>query len=261
MEQELKELREGAEEAARLGGEVLRTRWSQPRSVSFKGGIDLVTDADRASEVVVLEYLRRRFPTHDIVAEESSAQLRGGKCRWHVDPLDGTTNYAHGVPHFCVSVAVEDPEGLAAGAVYQPLNDELFSAGRGGGAHLNGRRLSVSDNHPLSQCLVGTGFPYDVWTKPDRPLGIFKEVITHARGIRRAGAAALDLAYVASGRFDAFFELGLRSWDVAAGALLVLEAGGKVSDMKGAPIRLEGGEIMAANARIHADLIALTAVG
>jgi myo-inositol-1(or 4)-monophosphatase len=258
MADDLKDLLEGAKEAARLGGDVLRKRWSQPRAVSFKSGIDLVTDADRASEVVVLEYLRRRFPAHDIMAEESSAQIRGGSCRWHVDPLDGTTNYAHGVPHFCVSIGVEDASGLAAGAVYQPLNDELFSAVRGGGAHLNGVPLSVSQNHPLSQCLVGTGFPYDVWTHPDRPLGLFTRVLTHARGIRRAGAAALDLAYVASGRYDAFFELGLRSWDVAAGTLLVLEAGGRVSDLKGNPPRVDAGEIMAANAKIHADLIALS---
>ncbi|MHB8420389.1 MAG: inositol monophosphatase family protein [Myxococcales bacterium] len=258
MTESIDDLMAASETVARRGGEVLRERWSGPRTVDFKGGIDLVTDADRASEKAILELLRERWPSHDVVAEESSAQERGGSCRWHVDPLDGTTNYAHGIPHFCVSVGIEDGRGLAAGAVFNPLLGEMFVAGRGKGAFLNGQRLAVSQRKPLSQCLIATGFPYDIWTKPDRPLALFREVVTHARGVRRFGAAALDLAYVASGRFDGFFELNLRSWDVAAGTLLVLEAGGVVTDMVGGPARLEAGEILAGSPHTHPEILELT---
>ncbi|HUB10048.1 MAG TPA: inositol monophosphatase family protein [Myxococcales bacterium] len=258
MAESVDDLMVAAEAVAKRGGEVLKERWRGPRTVDFKGGIDLVTDADRAAEKAILEMLREKWPTHDVVAEESSAQVRGGSCRWHVDPLDGTTNYAHGIPHFCVSVGIEDGRGLAAGAVFNPLLGELFVAGRGKGAFLDGRKIQVSQRKPLGQCLIATGFPYDIWTKPDRPLALFREVVTHARGVRRFGAAALDLAYVASGRFDGFFELNLRSWDVAAGTLLVLEAGGVVTDMVGAPARLDAGEILAGSPYTHPELLELT---
>jgi myo-inositol-1(or 4)-monophosphatase len=259
MAESIDELMAAAEAVARRGGAVLRERWAGPRTVDIKGSnIDLVTDADRASEKAILDLLKSGWPTHDVVTEESSAQIRGGSCRWYIDPLDGTTNYAHGVPHFCVSAGIEDSQGLAAGAVFQPLTDELFLAGRGKGAFVNGRRIQVSQKNPLSQCLIATGFPYDIWTKPDRPLKLFREVITHARGVRRFGAAALDLAYVAAGRFDGFFELNLRPWDVAAGTLLVLEAGGLVTDMTGGPLKLDAGEILAGSQHTHPELLALT---
>ena len=222
----IEELLAEVEIAARIGGSILRERWARPHQVEFKGQINLVIDADRASETAIVEHLRVRFPFDDIIAEEGAPQVHQGPRRWYIDPLDGTTNYAHGVPHFCVSIGVEDETGLAAGVVHQPLTGELFKAGRGFGAWLGAERLAVSDRAPLSQALVGTGFPYDIWEKPERPLKLFADLLTHARGVRRAGAAALDLAYVAAGRFDAFLELGLKPWDVAAGIVLVREAGG-----------------------------------
>ncbi len=257
MAESVDELMAAAEAVARRGGEVLRERWGVPRTVDFKGGIDLVTDADRAAEAAILELLRRRWPDHDVIAEESGGQLRGGPCRWYVDPLDGTSNYAHGVPHFCVSAGVADAMGLAAGAVYQPLTGEIFTAGRGCGAFLDGQPIRASDRRPLSACLVATGFPYDVWTRPERPLGMLGAAVTHARGVRRFGSAALDLAYVACGRFDGYFELGLKPWDVAAGILLVREAGGIVSDLRGQAAEVDGGEFLAANREVHGQLLAL----
>ncbi len=226
--------------------------------MEFKGEIDLVTDADRASEAAILALLRGRHPDHEIVAEESARSTTGSAYRWYVDPLDGTTNYAHGVPHFCVSVGVSDEGGLAAGAIFQPLTGDLYQVARGRGAFRGAARLAVSTRAPLSQALVATGFPYDVWHRPDRPLTLFSRMLVRARGIRRFGVAALDLAYVAEGRFDGYLELGLRPWDVAAGTLLVQEAGGVVTDLSGGPARLDGGEIVAGNPVVHAELLALS---
>jgi myo-inositol-1(or 4)-monophosphatase len=253
------ELRLAAEAAARRGGEVVRSRFHQTRTVSFKGRIDLVTDADRAAEEAILGFVRAEFPTHDIVAEESQATAAGAEHRWYIDPLDGTTNYAHGVPHFCVSVAVTDREGVVAGAVYQPLLKEMYSASLDAGAALNGERIAVSTRAPLSQSLVATGFPYDVWTRPEPPVRLFTLALGKARGVRRFGAAALDLAYVACGRFDAYFELGLFPWDVAAGSLIVREAGGRVTQIGGRPLDLGGREILASNGLLHQELTELFA--
>ena len=228
-------------------------------TVAFKGRIDLVTDAPTrgAAEDAILTFLGGEFPHDDIVAEESQTPPIGADRRWYIDPLDGTTNYAHGVPHFCVSIGVVDREGIVAGAVYQPLLDEMYSASRGGGANVNGEPLSVSTRAPVSQSLLATGFPYDVWTRPEPPLRLFTLALGQARGVRRFGAAALDLAYVAAGRFDAYFELGLFPWDVAAGSLLVREAGGEVSDLAGGPLDLGGREILASNRLLHGELTAL----
>ena len=242
--QELQQLRATAEEAARRAGRVLAERFSQARTIEFKGGIDLVTDADHAAEAVLLAFLRERHPTHALLAEESGYSAGTG-LRWIVDPLDGTTNYAHRVPHFCVSVAVDSPEGVLAGAIYEPLRNELYSAARGQGATLDGRPLRASSVQQLSQALVGTGFPYDVHQRPEVPMGLLEQFIPRARGIRRMGSAALDLAYVASGRYDAFFELGLKPWDIAAGALLVLEAGGSLTHADAVPFTLARGDVLA----------------
>ncbi len=242
--QELQQLRATAEEAARRAGRVLAERFTQARTIEFKGGIDLVTDADRAAEAVLLAFLRERHPTHAVLAEESGYRAGQG-LRWIVDPLDGTTNYAHRVPHFCVSIAVDSPEGVLAGAIYEPLRDELYSAARGQGATLDGRPLRPSPVLQLSQALVATGFPYDVHERPEVPMGLLNAFIPRARGIRRMGSAALDLAYVASGRYDAFFELGLKPWDIAAGALLLQEAGGAMTHVDGAPFTLARGDVLA----------------
>ncbi|MEN9797820.1 MAG: hypothetical protein RL653_1516 [Pseudomonadota bacterium] len=251
---EIEALRRDAEEAARRAGTVLRERFLGPRTVAYKGGIDLVTDADQASEEVILAYLRGRHPDHGVLAEESGAGGEGAAFRWIVDPLDGTTNYAHRVPHFCVSVAVEGPGGLLAGAILDPLRGELFSAGAGLGAWLDGVPLQASTADRLEQSLLCTGFPYDVRERPDAPLGLFNRIMRRAQGIRRMGAAALDLAWVAAGRYDGFFEFGLKPWDVAAGALLVREAGGVVSGIRGEPLQLDAGHILACGKGLEAAL-------
>ena len=254
----LRELRATAEEAARLAGRVLAERFGGARTIEFKGGIDLVTDADRAAEAVLLAFLHQRHPEHAVLAEESG-YAPGAGLRWIVDPLDGTTNYAHRVPHFCVSVAVDSAEGTLAGAIYEPLRDELYSAARGQGATLDGEPMRAGPVQLLSQALVATGFPYDVHQRPEVPMGLLAQFIPRARGIRRMGSAALDLAYVASGRYDAFFELGLKPWDIAAGALLVQEAGGAMTHADSAPFTLARGDVLACAPGIAAEAQRLSA--
>jgi len=242
--------------AARRGGAVLLAAFGRRRTIEYKSGIDLVTDADRASEEALLEFLATRCPGAAVLAEESGASgVPGGRLRFIVDPLDGTTNYAHGLPHFAVNVGVEDETGLAAGATYDPVRDELFLARRGGGATLNGDSICTSDRGELGRALLCTGFPYDVHRNPELPLRIFAAYISRARAIRRMGSAALDLAYVACGRFDGFWEMKLKPWDLAPGILLVREAGGLVADFAGGQQMLEVGEICAANAALHPKLM------
>ncbi len=238
-----------AEEAARLGGAELSLALTRERVIEHKGETDLVTDADRAAEEAIVAFLQRRFPAHAILAEERGALPGAGApagYRWVLDPLDGTTNFAHGVPHYAVSVALEDGEGLLAGAILDPVRGELFSAGRGLGATLNGRPIHVSGAPSLAGALLATGFPYNLWTEPRRSMALFGAYIMRSRGIRRAGSAALDLAWLAAGRYDGFFELALKPWDTAAGALLVREAGGLVTRLDGGAWRPEEQEILAA---------------
>lgn len=248
-------LRRTAEAGARMAGGILRERFPQHRTIEFKGGIDLVTDADRASEAALLDFLRQRHPHHAILAEESGATQGTDTFRWIVDPLDGTTNYSHQVPHFCVSVAVEGPEGTVAGAVYDPMRDELFSAAKGEGATLNGVPLKASPTATLERALLCTGFPYDVRERPDLPVGLFSQLILLAQGMRRTGSAALDLAYVAAGRFDGYFEFGLKPWDIAAGGLLVAEAGGVIVHIDGRPFDVLKGDVLASGANLAPQLM------
>lgn len=251
----MKDLRALSEAIARDAGAVLAERFASLRTIDFKGGVstNIVTDADRASEERVLGWLQREVPGHAVLAEESGAH-EGSEYRWFVDPLDGITNYAHGVPHFCVSIAVADAQGVLAGAVFDPMRGELFSAARGQGATLDGRALVPSTVTRLERALLCTGFPYDVQQKPELPLGLFSRLIQKAQGMRRMGSAALDLAWVAAGRFDGFFEFGLQPWDVAAGGLLVLEAGGAVSRVDGAPFDPLNGDLFASAPGIAAEL-------
>ena len=253
------ELMEVCAAAARRGGEVLRERFGQRRTIEYKGGIDLVTDADRASEAALLEFLTARFPGAAILAEESGVSGGAGRLRFIVDPLDGTTNYAHGLPHFSVNVGVEDERGLAAGATLDPLRGELFLAARGSGASLNGKVIAASSEAELSRALLCTGFPYDVHQRAEQPLRLFAAYLTRARAIRRLGSAALDLAYVACGRFDGFWEMSLKPWDLAPGILLVREAGGRAADFDGGERMLEVGEICAANAALHPEMLRILA--
>jgi myo-inositol-1(or 4)-monophosphatase len=248
------ELLAAAEGAVLRSGRLLAQRFAGHRTIEYKSsGIDLVTDADRASEEQLLSYVRSHFPDAEILSEEAG-QTKGSGIRWLIDPLDGTTNYSHAVPHFCVTVAVDSPEGLLAGAVFDPIRDELFSAAKGAGASLNGKPLRVSAENTLRRALLCTGFPYDVRENPDAPLGLFNRMIRFSRGVRRFGSAALDLAYVAAGRFDGFFEFGLKPWDIAAGALLVTEAGGTITRIDGAPLDLSIGDVVAAGPGIEAQL-------
>lgn len=252
---ETRELMEACAEAARRGGEVLRERWGKERTIAFKGGIDLVTDADTASERALLGFLRGRYPEAAILAEESGAQGDQRGLRFVVDPLDGTTNYAHGVPHFAVNVAALDDAGIVAGATLDPLRGELFTAGRGEGAWLGTKRITPSACAEVGNALLVTGFPYDVHEQHDRPLRLFGAYMTRARAIRRFGAAALDLAWVACGRFDGFWEVKLKPWDLAPGILLVREAGGVVTDLAGGDGMLRTGDVLAAPAALHPRLL------
>ena len=246
---------EGCAEAARRGGAVLLEKWGQARTIAFKGGIDLVTDADTASEEALLGFLRGRFPGAALLAEESGAQGAQRGLRFVVDPLDGTTNYAHGVPQFAVNVAALDDRGIVAGATLDPIRGELFLAGRGEGAWLGQERIRPSGCEELRRALLVTGFPYDIHSNHERPLRLFGEYVRRAQAVRRFGAAALDLAWVACGRFDGFWELRLKPWDIAPGILLVREAGGLVTDLEGGDRMLETGDVVAAPPALHPLLV------
>jgi myo-inositol-1(or 4)-monophosphatase len=253
-------LREAAVELARDAGVVLREGYGRLHHPERKGRIDLVTEYDRRSERVLLEGIRRRFPDHAVLAEESGEHARDSRVRWVVDPLDGTTNFAHNYPFFCVSVGVERDGALAAAAVFDPVRDEMFAASAGAGATLNGRPLAVSDIERLEDGLLVTGFPYDVREHPERSLPAFQAFLMRAQGIRRDGSAALNLCYLATGRFDGFWEGHLSPWDMAAGVLIVREAGGTVTNYSGGPFALDGRQILASNGRLHEEMKSVLAV-
>ena len=257
---QLDDLLAACEAAVRGGGAVLAERWAGPRTVALKGAIDLVTDADRASEAAVLAILRARFPRAAILAEESGASGGGGApLRFLVDPLDGTTNYAHRLPHYAVTVAALDAGGVAAGATFDPVRGERFLAARGRGATCNGVALAHSGRAGVEESLLVTGFPYDVQTRAAEPLRLFEAMVTRARGVRRLGAAALDLAWVAAGRFDGYWEARLKPWDLAAGILIAREAGAVVTDLEGGDRMLESGDVLAAAPALHPRLAGIVA--
>jgi len=247
---------DAAVEAARIAGAFQRYRFTSALIIDLKGDKDLVTEVDRESERLIVAHLRSKFPGHNIVAEEGQYPQDGSPFRWIIDPVDGTTNYAHGFPWFCSSIGLMCDQELLAGVIYNPVQDELFTATRGGGAFLNGRRISVSGRAPLKSSLLGTGFPYDCASDPANNFDNFITFQKAARGIRRAGAAALDLAYVAAGRLDGFWELKLKAWDVAAGVLLVREAGGTVTTFDGSTYDVFNNRIVASNGLIHDQMIA-----
>jgi myo-inositol-1(or 4)-monophosphatase len=241
--------------AARVAGRIHLKRLSRISVAQKSNAIDLVTEADRESEAAVIEVLQRSFPTHAILAEESGANAHTSEHRWIIDPLDGTTNFAHGFPQFCVSIAYERRGRLQAAVIFDAFKKELFVARRGKGARLNGRRLRVSRTEALETALLATGFPYDRRERRRFYLCFWEAFMLRTHGVRRTGSAALDLAWVACGRVDAFWEFGLKQWDVAAGALIVEEAGGHVSNMDGSTLDLSAAQILASNGPLHQQMI------
>lgn len=242
--------------AAREAGLLLKERLHVIHQVQFKGDKNLVTEGDRLSEELIIGRIKSAFPDHDILSEESPETVNGSDCRWIIDPLDGTTNYAHGYPVFSVSIALEIKGDIRLGVVFNPMLDEMFVAEKGRGAFLNGRRLSVSAVSELGLSLLATGFPYNIRTTQNNNINYFNRMILSSQAVRRAGSAALDLAYLAAGRFDGFWELQLMPWDVAAGRLLVSEAGGMVTEISGIPHKLTSADMAASNGLIHAEMLA-----
>lgn len=240
----------------REAGAVLLEGYGRRHAPEHKGVIDLVTEYDRRSEALLLDRIRTRFPGHAVLAEESGAHA-GARVRWIVDPLDGTTNYAHNYPFFGVSIAVELDGEVVAGVVHDPVRDETFAAALGAGATLNGAPIHVSAIDRLEDALLVTGFPYDVREHPERHLPLFHAFLVRAQGVRRDGSAALNLCYLAMGRFDGFWERHLSPWDMAAGVLLVREAGGEVTRFDGAAFDLGGRQILATNGRLHGAMRAV----
>lgn len=248
---------EAAKAAAREAGGLLRENVDKRGEIMFKGVVDLVTHFDKRSQDLIFRRLSAAFPGHGFLAEEGLSLQGTSECRWIIDPIDGTTNFAHTFPVFCVSIALEQKGEIVLGVVYDPMRDELFEAVRGYGAFRNGARVRVSDIPELGKALLATGFPYDVRTSSFNNVREFNAFIVRAQAIRRCGSAALDLCYVACGRFDGFWELKLKPWDVAAGALIVEEAGGTVSDFDGGPFDSSAERALASNGLIHEEMKAV----
>ena len=244
-----------ANEAARAAGEILNRMFGKINHIMKKGDIDLVTEADLEAEKTILHIIRRNFPQDNILSEESGGHKETSDRTWLIDPLDGTTNFVHGFPFFAISIALEIEKQIVLGIVHNPYMDEHFEAVKGGGAYLNKKPIKVSKTRNLKESLLATGFPYDVHENPQRVLGIFREIIIRAQGVRRPGSAALDLCYVAAGRFDGFWEEGLKPWDTAAGMVIVNEAGGKLTTFEGEPYSPYMKSIVATNPFIHDAMI------
>ena len=248
---------EAAVTAVKAAGEVLRNDFGQHQEVKYKGEVDLVTRADKNAEQTIKEVLQETFPNYGMLAEEGGELKSEGNVRWIVDPLDGTTNYAHGLPLFCTSIALERGSEVVLGVVHDPMSNETYTAERGSGATLNGEPIGVSDTDEPIRALLATGFPYDRNEVPVA-LEIFGQFALRTQSMRRLGSAALDLCYVAVGRLDGYYERGVKAWDIAAGVLILREAGGKVTDYSGHELDLESGEVVASNGPLHPDLVSVT---
>ena len=249
-------LRSVAVEASTAGGRMLLNFAKAGFTVQHKNPIDLVTDADHAAEQCIIDHIRQHFPTHHTLAEERGADAHvPSRYRWIIDPLDGTTNFAHGFPVYAISIGVECDGQVIIGVVYDPSRDELFTAEAGHGAYLNGNLISVSQTPRLGEALTVTGFAYDIRDTPNNNLDYFVRFALKAQGVRRTGSAALDLCYVAAGRFDGFWEIKLNPWDMAAGTLIVREAGGHVTDLRGNAHSIYQPELVASNGRIHDEML------
>ena len=256
LEADITSFRTAAEEISRKAGERILEMSGESRSIVFKGQRDMVTQVDSAAETLIVEALQSRFPHHAILAEEGGAETgQNSDFRWIIDPLDGTTNFVHGFPIFCVSIGLEYQGEIIAGAIYDPTRDELFSAGKGLGASLNAQEIKVSETTLLGKSLMATGFPYTNNEHFDLNMQAWVGIYGLTQGLRRAGAAAIDLAWVACGRMDAYWEFCIKPWDMAAGMLLVKEAGGKVSDPYGNKVAFSEGHILASNGQLHHEMI------
>ncbi len=246
------------EEIARRAGEILRAGFEREHQVEHKGVVDLVTEVDHQSEAFLLAKIHRRFPGSSILSEEAGNLAGDEEHLWYIDPLDGTVNYAHGVPIFCVSIGYAHRGVTTLGVVYDPLRDEAFTAERGRGARLNGRSIHVSDACELKDSLLVTGFPYDTWNSPRNNLEYFGRFARVTQGVRRLGSAALDLCYVAAGRFDGFWEISIQPWDIAAAGLIAEEAGAAVTNIHGAPDYISPPQsILAAPPVLHPKMLAV----
>ncbi len=247
-----------AMETARAAGELLLAKFGGTISVTKKGEINLVTEADIAAENLIIERIRTHHPRHSILAEESgdSVTIDDSRWKWIIDPLDGTTNFAHGYPCFCVTIALENKGALVVGVTYDPTRNEMFAAEKYQGASLNNKPVKVSETLKLSEAMLVTGFPYDLANR-DQLARTFEDFLMKSRAVRRDGSAAIDLAYVACGRFDGFWEEGLNPWDVAAGVLMIEEAGGRASGYDGSTVDIYSPPFCASNAKIHDEMLAV----
>jgi myo-inositol-1(or 4)-monophosphatase len=242
---------------SRAAGDILNYYANREKVIEFKGQANLVTIADKKSEELIIGGILGRYPAHSILAEESGVTQPGASVQWIIDPVDGTTNFAHGYPFYCVSIAVEENGEVICGAVYDPVRDEMFSAAKGAGAYCNGDALRVSEVDRLSQALLITGFPYNFRERIDTILDQFHKFLVASQAVRRGGSAALDLCYVAAGRLDGFWELNLQPWDTAAGQIILQEAGGQITDFAGRRFSIYEKEVLASNGRIHEEMLAV----
>ncbi len=249
------DLLEFAVHCALESGKIQRGQYEKHFQIHHKGEINLVTDVDFACQERIIKLIREGFPNDDIISEEKSNRFDGIQNRWIIDPLDGTTNYAHGYPFFCTSIAYEVQGNISLGVVYNPMFKELFVARKGQGAYLNGKKIHVSVIGDLKKSLLSTGFPYDIATSAENNIDHFINFLYHAQAVRRDGSAALNLSYVACGRFDGYWELKLNSWDMAAGTLIVQEAGGRVTNVAGGKFNIYKSNIIASNSLIHKDMV------
>ena len=248
---------DAAKDAALKAGKLLQNSCSESQEITYKGAVDLVTNFDNQSQKVIVDRLTSSYPDHDFLAEEGLDKNRGSEFRWIIDPIDGTTNFAHGLPLFCISIALEFKNEIMIGVIYDPIRQDMFYAGKSGGAFLNDKAISVSSVEDLGKGLLSTGFPYDIRDSEVNNISHFVNFLKRAQAVRRLGSAALDLCYVACGKFDGFWELKLSPWDVAAACLIVEEAGGRVTDFSGGKFSIYGFECLASNGKIHEEMISV----
>ncbi len=256
MGNQMKKISRTLEKALLEAGVILKRAINQPKQIQYKSEVNLLTKTDKESEACILGIIKRNFPDHSILSEESEPQGKS-PCKWIIDPIDGTSNFAHGLPIACISIAYEENGVLKVGGVWNPFREEFFWAERGKGASLNGKKIRVSRSKRLSESLLVTGFPYDRTTRADYYLRFLKDFMTRTHGLRRLGSAALDLCFVACGRFDGYWEFKLNPWDQAAGMLIVKEAGGRLSDFHGKPMSIYGTQTLATNGKIHAEMLSI----